>query len=101
MCLKTKCREESLVPRSRPAVEGQGQGQCRDRFVQTFTWVDCKPTEAAIMATDNSGGLNSMPIEYKFRMVPLRLPAGVRGAGILCRGTARYWPPFNGVKAVG
>jgi len=88
-----------LVPRSRPAVEGQGQ--CRDCFVQTFTWVDCKPTEAAISAADNSGGFNSMPTEYTFGMLPLHHPAGVRGAGILCGDTARYWSPFNGVMTVG
>jgi hypothetical protein len=99
MCLKTKCREECLVRRSRSAVEGQGQ--CRDCLVQTFTWVDCRRTEAAMSAADNSGGLNSMRIEYKFGMAPLHHPARVRGAGILCRGTARYWPPFNDVKAVG
>jgi len=99
MCLKTKCWEECLVPRSRPAVEGQGQ--CRDCLVQTFTWVHYKPTETAVSAADNSGGLNSTPIEYKFGIVPLHRPARIRGAGILCRGTALYWPPFSGVKAVG
>lgn len=79
----------------------EGQGQCRDCSIQTFTWVDYKRAEAVISAADNSGGLNSVPIEYKFGMVPLHHSARVRGAGIRCRGTARYWPPFNGVKAVG
>jgi len=58
-------------------------------------------TEAAISAADNSEGLNSMPVEYTFGMVPLHHPARVRGAEILRRGTARYWPAFNGAKAVG
>jgi len=42
-----------------------------------------------------------MPTEYTFGMLPLHHPAGVRGAGILCRDTARYWSPFNGVMTVG
>jgi hypothetical protein len=53
-------------------------------------------TEAVIRAADSSGGLNSMLMEYTYGMVPLRYPAGVRGVG-----TARYWPPLNGVTAVG
>jgi hypothetical protein len=79
----------------------ESQGQCCDCLVQTFAWVDCKRIEATMSAADDSGGLNWMPIEYKFGMVPLHHIARVRGAGILCRGTPRYWPPFDDVKAVG
>ena len=46
-------------------------------------------TEVVIRAANNSGGLNSIPIEYKSRMVPLHHPVLLRGAGILSVETSR------------
>lgn len=79
-----------MDPRSRPAREAAVRpvpvGRCMTGpGIHLGT---LKRTEAVIRAADNSGVLNSIPIEFKSRMVPLHYPTRVHGAGILCRGTA-------------